>query len=216
MISSKLKKRIFTALILFLLYLIIFNYNIFFAYALIILGIISILEFFNITKKITKSRFTFLAINIVFINYIFLFCLIAFYFINFIETKILFFTLILACISSDIGGFIFGNILKGPKLTKISPNKTISGSFGSIIFSNIFFPTSVYLFTDNFSYTLFVVATITSIFCQLGDLFFSFMKRKAKIKDTGNFLPGHGGVLDRLDGIYLGVPIGFISVIFLY
>ena len=216
MISIKLKKRIFTALILFLLYLIIFNFNIFFVYALITLGTLSILEFLDITKRITKSRFKFLTINIVFIFYIFLFCIILFYFINFIETKILFFALILACISSDIGGFIFGNIFKGKKLTKISPNKTISGSLGSIIFSNIFFPTSIYLFTDSFAYSFFVVATITSIFCQLGDLFFSFLKRKANIKDTGNFLPGHGGVLDRLDGIYLGVPIGFISVIILY
>ena len=166
MISIKLKKRIFTALILFLLYLIIFNFNIFFVYALITLGTLSILEFLDITKRITKSRFKFLTINIVFIFYIFLFCIILFYFINFIETKILFFALILACISSDIGGFIFGNIFKGPKLTKISPNKTISGSLGSIIFSNIFFPTSIYLFTDSFAYSFFVVATITSIFCQ--------------------------------------------------
>ena len=71
-------------------------------------------------------------------------------------------------------------------------------------------------FTKNFSYTLLIIAVITSAACQFGDLFFSFLKRKAKIKDTGNFLPGHGGILDRLDGIFLGLPLGYISLILFY
>ena len=66
-----------------------------------------------------------------------------------------------------------------------------------------------------FSYKILVVAVVTSIFCQLGDLFFSFLKRKAKLKDTGKIIPGHGGVLDRLDGILLGIPFGFITIILL-
>ena len=57
---------------------------------------------------------------------------------------------------------------------------------------------------------------ITSISCQLGDLFFSYLKRKAKVKDSGNFLPGHGGVLDRLDGILLGIPFGFLTLTLIF
>jgi CDP-diglyceride synthetase len=74
---------------------------------------------------------------------------------------------------------------------------------------------SEYFLTKNISFNLILVAVITSVFCQLGDLVFSYLKRKAKIKDTGNFLPGHGGILDRVDGILLGFPIGFISLMLL-
>ena len=80
----------------------------------------------------------------------------------------------------------------------------------------VVFSGSIFFLTNNFSYLILIIAIITSIACQFGDLFFSFLKRKAKIKDTGNFLPGHGGILDRLDGIFLGIPIGFISVTIFY
>ena len=72
-----------------------------------------------------------------------------------------------------------------------------------------------FVFTFDFSYQILLIGIITSIACQLGDLLFSYLKRKAVLKDTGNFLPGHGGVLDRLDGVYLGVPIGFITILIL-
>ena len=71
------------------------------------------------------------------------------------------------------------------------------------------------MFVDDLNYKIFILALITSLAAQAGDLFFSFLKRKAKIKDTGNLLPGHGGVLDRLDGIFLGVPVGLITFILL-
>ena len=121
----------------------------------------------------------------------------------------------MCCIGSDLGGYIFGKIFKGPKLTKISPNKTISGSLGSLIFACVFFALMFFVFTFDFSYQILLIGIITSIACQLGDLLFSYLKRKAVLKDTGNFLPGHGGVLDRLDGVYLGVPIGFITILIL-
>jgi len=120
------------------------------------------------------------------------------------------------CIASDIGGYVFGKIFKGPKLTKISPKKTIAGAIGSIFFTCLVIVGAITIFTKNFSYNILIVGIITSLACQFGDLFFSILKRKAKIKDTGKFLPGHGGVLDRLDAIFLGIPIGFISLALLY
>jgi len=112
------------------------------------------------------------------------------------------------CIFSDIGGFIVGKSIKGPKLTKISPNKTISGSIGSVLFSLIPLVILNYCLPDTFllskSNLLFCIEI--SVVCQLGDLFISFFKRKAKVKDTGKILPGHGGLLDRIDGIIFALP----------
>ncbi len=213
---KKYKSRIFTSSLLLFLLLLIYNYNPILVYSLIILSLISFLEFFNITKKIINNKFIYVLTNISFILYTFIFCLIFFYFANNFHLKPLFYSLLLCCIGSDIGGFIFGKIFKGPKLTKISPKKTYSGAIGSIIFSNIFFSCFIFTLLNKFFYVYFLVATITSISCQLGDLCFSFLKRKAKIKDTGNFLPGHGGVLDRIDGILLGVPLGLISLILFF
>ena len=87
---------------------------------------------------------------------------------------------------------------------------------GSVIFSIIFLSILIYLLTKNFDPYILVVGIITSIACQLGDLFFSFLKRKSLLKDTGNFLPGHGGILDRIDGILLGMPVGFLSLLLIY
>ena len=119
----------------------------------------------------------------------------------------------LGCVASDIGGYLFGKFFKGRKLTKISPNKTYSGAIGSVILTNISISILYFLYTNSASYLILIVSTITSFGCQIGDLFFSYLKRKAKIKDTGSILPGHGGVLDRLDGILLGVPAGYILLI---
>ena len=113
-----------------------------------------------------------------------------------------------------MGGYIVGKIIKGPKLTKISPNKTISGSIGSIFFSfiplillNYFLP-DIFLFSK----TNLLFCIEISIVCQLGDLFISFFKRKAKVKDTGKILPGHGGLLDRIDGIIFALPYAFFKL----
>ena len=110
----------------------------------------------------------------------------------------------------------FWKIFKGPKLSKISPNKTVSGAFGSLIFSTIFIVFIIYYLTQSFEPFIIGVGLITSTSCQIGDLFFSFLKRKSALKDTGNFLPGHGGVLDRIDGILLGLPVGLLSLLIIY
>ncbi len=121
------------------------------------------------------------------------------------------------CIFSDIGGYVFGKTFGGKKLTKISPNKTISGSIGSFILSYVIFFLMYIYFVDllyvRIRYEiLFFIPFFISTVCQLGDLFISYFKRKAKLKNTGNLIPGHGGILDRIDGIIFSLPIGFIVI----
>ena len=101
-------------------------------------------------------------------------------------------------------------------MSKISPNKTVAGAIGSLLLSSLVILLLFYFINEKLNYLTIVVAMITSIFCQLGDLFFSFLKRKANLKNTGNFLPGHGGVLDRLDSILLGIPTGLYSFIIFF
>ena len=200
---------------MFILFLII-KFKLFLVFFLIIFGTLSLIEFFNIIKKILTNTFLRLICNLLFIIYISSFCILLINFLNIFQLKLIIFILLFGCIASDIGGITVGKILKGPKLTKLSPNKTISGAIGSILFTIILVNVLFFYFFRIFSVELLVVSLCTSLGCQIGDLFFSFLKRKAKIKDTGNILPGHGGLLDRLDGIFLGLPIGFISLILLY
>ena len=216
MILKNLKKRIITSTFLLFLVYLIFTFNIFLVFILILLAVLSILEFLQLIKKVFKNKFYNYLSSFIFIIYIFIFCIMFFFFSNFLQLKILLFSLLLGCVASDIGGFVVGNFLKGPKLTKISPKKTISGAVGSVIFTGIVISGSFYYFTNSFSYKILIIAIVTSCSCQIGDLFFSFLKRKAKLKDTGKFLPGHGGILDRIDGILLGLPMGFLALNIFY
>ena len=213
--QSNFLKRFLTSIFLIILIFLIFIYNYILVFSLLILGIFSFLEFSNISKKITKSASKNLLMNIIFLNYVFVFSVSFYFFSNSFSTKIILFLILMSCISSDIGGYVFGKILKGRKLTKLSPNKTISGAIGSVVLSCLTISLLFYLITKNFNYLIITIGILTSLGCQIGDLFFSFLKRKAKVKDTGNFFPGHGGVLDRLDGIFLGVPTGYLSLILL-
>ena len=216
MISKNFKKRFITSLFLLLITLLIISFNFMLIYSLLILSVLSIIEFGNLTKKIFRSNSYIILFNIFFISYIFLFCFFSIFLSNFIQLKLILFSLLFGCIASDIGGYSLGKILKGPKLTKISPKKTISGAIGSLIFSVMVISFFIYFFTNKFDFKIIIVGICTSLSCQLGDLFFSYLKRKAKLKDTGNFLPGHGGVLDRIDGILLGVPLGFLTIIMIF
>ena len=216
MIAKNLKKRIFTSFFLILLFLLIFIFDFILISSLLLIGIFSILEFSKISRLIFNKKIYYSIINIIFTTYIFLFCLL-FYFLSLnSHLEILLFIILVGCISSDIGGFVIGKIFKGPKLSKISPNKTISGAIGSIIFTSTTLICLIYYYTENLFLGLIFIGLLISVACQLGDLFFSFLKRKAKIKDTGSILPGHGGFLDRLDGIFLGVPVGFITFIIIF
>ena len=213
MIDENTKKRIKTTLALLLFSILMISYNFFSIYILIVFGVLSILEFLVISNKIFKKDIISYLINILFISYISIFCYFFYYFLNFLHLKIILFVLLFGCVGSDIGGFLVGKIFKGPRLTKISPNKTYSGVIGSMFFASLIVSTLIFIFTNSFSYFILIVALMTSVGCQIGDLFFSYLKRKANIKDTGKLLPGHGGILDRIDGMLLGIPVGFISLI---
>ena len=222
--SQNLFKRLITSiLLLLLLLLVIFSHHYIFILSISLIGVIICIEANNIfskstvnqnlRKKITikKFNFKFLTLNLITFTYVFfIFCYFS-YEIHRLEGPIFFLYVISICIFTDIGGYVFGNIIGGKKLTKISPNKTISGTVGSFIFSVIplilFFNFS---FLDlEFNLNFIVFGLLISLISQIGDLFISFLKRKAKIKDTGKILPGHGGILDRVDGIIFAVPFSY-------
>jgi len=125
--------------------------------------------------------------------------------------------IICVCIFTDIGGYIFGKFLKGPKLIKISPNKTYAGVAGSFILSLtaglIFLKISEDKLFNSNTIDFLIFIFIISLISQIGDLIISYFKRKAKIKDTGKFLPGHGGFLDRVDGLIFVIPIIYLYTI---
>ena len=209
---EELNKRIITSLFLFLILYAAIN-NFYVMGTVLIICIIQLYcEFYYILKKILlrKSQVK-LYILILFILIYLLFFHVKIFYIFYtydFNQKILFFLLITVCISSDIGGYIFGKIFKGKKLTKISPNKTYSGLIGSYIFSLIF---SVIFFFDYSSLNKIIIfSLVISSISQIGDLIISFLKRKAKVKDTAQFLPGHGGLLDRFDGLLFALPVGFL------
>ena len=119
---------------------------------------------------------------------------------------------------TDIGGYLFGKLFKGPKLTKLSPNKTYAGMIGGyvlslvlilLIFKNYFvYQTNI---LPNFKLILFTV--IISTTSQIGDILISYFKRLSKIKDTGKIIPGHGGLLDRADGMIFAFPFSYIILL---
>ena len=182
--------------------------------SLIIMLLIAWVEFYALISKIIKKN----QIKHKFIRFLYkalsLFYLLALaYLILIIESdhsnlKIYLLYSILVAVMSDIGGLVIGKIIKGKKLTKISPNKTISGSIGSFIFSTLLIPFFHANTVDQNLLIMFLITIAISLVSQLGDLFISLLKRKAKVKDTSDILPGHGGILDRIDGIIFAIPLG--------
>ena len=183
-----------------------------------ILFITIILSWIEWIKIIEKIKFTKIKRVIHIISFL-LYLLIAFIicFNVFVIDKYFFLTILMICVFSDVGGYVFGKTFGGKKLTSISPNKTVTGSIGSFILSYIGFFV-IYIYFNNLLFvrlqieTLFFIPFFISLICQLGDLFISYFKRKAKIKNTGNLIPGHGGLLDRIDGSIFALPIGFIII----
>ena len=215
--KKNLRKRIYTSIALISLLTLSFFNNYVLSYVLLIFGIFSVLEFSKIILIILKKNYAKqLIINLSFAIYIFTFCSLFFIFSNYIHLKILIFVVLFTSIFSDIGGFVIGKIFKGVKLTKISPKKTVSGALGSVFFSSVFIFFIIFFLTNNFDFLMLLVGVSISISSQIGDLFFSYIKRKSSLKDTGNYLPGHGGILDRVDGILLGVPVGFLTILIFY
>ncbi|MDB3885508.1 phosphatidate cytidylyltransferase [Candidatus Pelagibacter sp.] len=215
--SKELIKRIITSLFLLSLLVLVIYYNYILIISLIIISLISWIEFNGLIAKIfIKKNFEVKFFKTLSLLYLTFFSIIVFNYVTDLTTKGYAVYIFCICIFSDVGGLIFGKLFGGKKLTKISPNKTISGSIGSFAFSLLLVPLFFYFFSytsDPFFLILFTI--IISITCQLGDLFISFLKRKANVKDTGDLLPGHGGVLDRMDGILFAVPIGLIILSYL-
>ena len=213
---SNLNKRILTSFPLLIIAIYAIYNNIILVLSLFIISSILIYEFSNIVKNIFKKKNktnSFIFLNL-FIFYICLFASQIYFFLGgeFENKQIVFLFILLICIFTDIGGYIFGNIIKGKKLTTISPNKTYAGMFGSFICSLII--CTLFIIYFNFSINFIFFTLLISLVSQVGDLFISYLKRKANIKDTGNFLPGHGGLLDRLDGIIFAIPLGIKIFIF--
>tara|TARA_B100000886_G_scaffold115067_1_gene77454 strand:+ start:1302 stop:1946 length:645 start_codon:yes stop_codon:yes gene_type:complete len=208
---SNLSKRIITSF--FLVLLLLLSSKSIFILSIILIFIIyqMFYEFYFLLSNIYLKN----KIRIYLLSLFILMLLIAinykvwliFYLDDTVQIK-LFFFIITVCISTDIGGYLFGKLFKGKKLTKISPNKTISGLYGSYflsIFLSLIFFKGLY---EN--YIIIIISFIISTISQLGDLFVSYLKRRANLKDTGKIFPGHGGILDRLDGIIFALPLGQI------
>ena len=217
--SINLKKRIVTSIFLIFLLIGMFFYTYIMIVSLIIIAIISWIEFYALISKIIKKnhykdrflRFFYKTLSLFYLSGLV-------YLVFFIESgynhlKIYLLYTMLVAIMSDVGGLVFGKIFKGKKLTKISPKKTISGSIGSFIFSLLLIPFFYKGQIEQSLLNIFLITIIISLTSQLGDLFISFLKRKAKVKDTSDLLPGHGGVLDRIDGIIFAIPLGIFLFI---
>lgn len=210
MISLEFKKRFITSIILFVILIIMFLSKLFLKSIMILISVTMIYEFFKLNKNF------FLRILIIIYLSFFLFFIIFGYkdFFYSTENKLIFFYPIFISILSDIGGYFFGKTFGGKKLTKISPNKTITGSLGSFLLSLSIVPffNSYFVFFNIFQ--LFIFTFFLSFISQIGDLFISYLKRASNNKDTGKLLPGHGGLLDRFDGILFSLPIGFFIFYF--
>ena len=134
--------------------------------------------------------------------------------INYNENNIYFLIVILICISTDVGGYLFGKLIKGPKLTSISPNKTISGLAGSYILSFSLIPILIKINIVDIDkiIPMVIFVFIISSLSQIGDITISYFKRVAKVKDTGKIIPGHGGLLDRIDGMLFAFPSAYMII----
>ncbi len=208
--KKEFEKRLLSSIILIpIAIFFIIKGSIYFIFFLSILFLTASYEWFIMSKK--SNLLKFLGIIFLFFSFYTVF--------EFRENENYkdFLFIITICIFTDIGGYIFGKIFKGPKLTKISPKKTYAGVFGSF-----FLPLILGLVVYEYQYTdqipakglyFLIIVLFISLISQIGDLIISFFKRKAKIKDTGKILPGHGGLLDRIDGMIFVFPICYLITI---
>ena len=221
MITKELQKRLLSSIILIpITIFFIFQETLFFVFFLCILFIATSYEWIKMNKRNV--------LKIIGIVYIF-FAFILAYFLREKFSLGLFILVLIICILTDLGGFIFGKFFKGPKLIKISPKKTYTGAVGSFILSLV--GGLIYIKYLSSSYSLYfnlsiltdvalgemyyLLILIISLISQIGDLIISYFKRLAKVKDTGNILPGHGGLLDRIDGIIFAIPASYLLFYYL-
>ena len=213
MIKKELQKRILSSIILIpISFFFIIQGSLTFIFFLSLVFLATIFEWFKMTKK--KDLLRIFGLFFLFFSFYSAVYLRQYIGLNF------FIFLIIICIFTDTGGYIFGKIFKGPRLTKISPKKTYSGVVGSFLISLLFGliyikylgqKGKILLETDSIFIILLIL--FISLVSQIGDLIISYFKRKAKLKDTGKILPGHGGFLDRIDGIIFVMPITYLCIL---
>ena len=213
MINKELQKRILSSIILIpVSFFFIIQGSLSFIFFLSLIFLATSFEWFKMTKK--KDLLRIFGLFFLFFSFFSTIYLRQYIGLNF------FLFLIIVCIFTDIGGYIFGKTFKGPKLTKVSPKKTYSGVIGSFLISLLFGLTyikylgqksRILLETD----PIFIILLILfiSLVSQMGDLIISYFKRKAMLKDSGKILPGHGGFLDRIDGIIFVMPITYLCIL---
>ena len=221
MINKELQKRVLSSLIILpvaLFFLI--KGSVFFIFFLSILFLATSYEWIKMIKKNDLLKI----LGIIFLIFSFYS---AYQLRNIVGFKY-FLLIVLICIFTDIGGYIFGKLFKGPKLTKISPNKTFAGALGGfilavvvgLIYSNYYtlytivygLPFKFIEFIKNTDAIYLIWILLISLISQIGDLIISYFKRLAKVKDTGKILPGHGGLLDRIDGLIFVIPISYLFI----
>ena len=212
--KNEFEKRLLTSFLMLPLSIyFIIEGSFFFIFFLSIIFLVAIYEWFNLTKNLDIIRI--IGTILIF------FSIYSAYLLRDEQGVYIFSFIILISIFTDLGGYFFGKIFKGPKLTKISPNKTYSGAIGSFILSivsgttyyNLLMGNMYYPFEEHIKIIFFIF--IISLISQLGDLIISFFKRIAKIKNTGKILPGHGGLLDRIDGIIFAIPSSYLILNYL-
>ena len=243
--TTELRKRIITSIVLITIAVLCISINTeLFMISSIVFGMICFMEWGKINTKSLMKKKPLKSFLIIVSGFIYLFIILQISIFALrgesLESIIFFIIILCICSCSDIGGYVFGKTIGGKKLTSISPNKTISGSIGSFIFSIL--PLFLFNFQNYFdsyfdldlkTYTFFTSDILTneyeifnfeislknilfcliiSLSCQLGDLFISYIKRFNNVKDAGTILPGHGGLLDRVDGIIFAIPTGFILI----
>ena len=213
MINTELQKRILSSIILIpLSFFFIFQGSFSFIFFLSLIFLATSFEWFRMTKE--KDLLRIFGIFFLFFSFFSTIYLRQYVGLNF------FLFLIIVCIFTDTGGYIFGKTFKGPRLTKISPKKTYAGVIGSFLISLLFGLIYIKYLGQKSSVILdmdpkFIILLILfiSLVSQVGDLIISYFKRKAKLKDTGKILPGHGGFLDRIDGIIFVMPITYLCIL---
>ena len=208
-----IKRLVSTLILVPLAFFIFYEEKLIFLFFLMICLFISFYEWFNMSKNNSYSILGYIFITVSF------YTAYKIRYFNQTEENHIFLFIIIICILTDIGGYIFGKIIKGPKLTKISPNKTYSGLIGSFLIPLIFFIVlyNIPLKSNFVNYTnqinqinSYLIIILISSSSQIGDLIVSYFKRASKIKNTGNLIPGHGGLLDRIDGMLFAFPFAFL------
>ena len=212
--DKEFQKRVISSILLIpLSFFFIIKGSFFFAFFLTICFLVSSYEWYMMSKKKNYNIIGYIFLLISFLS--------AYQLRNVSgeESILIFLFVILICISTDIGGYVAGKLFKGPKLTKISPKKTFSGMIGgyflSIIIINIYLINLDLLNFESRELTLrfFIIVILISSISQIGDIIISYFKRLSKVKDTGKIIPGHGGLLDRIDGMIFVFPFSYLILL---